>query len=148
MSIYRAHFGTCGQRVLPVRRLFYEICCLVSMGRPFWREDGSAICSVITQWSESRRNRNLTLLSHLRLPQPGGPGSRIYIPQEQGGPVMPLGTGFPLCRLLRLVSDGLQGYGGVQVKQSKPVTWPCRREITRKMYNYNCDKTHTDLKLR
>jgi hypothetical protein len=26
------------------------------------------------------------LLSHVRLPQPGGSGSRIYIPQEQGGP--------------------------------------------------------------
>jgi hypothetical protein len=38
----------------------------------------------------------------LRLPQPGGPGSRIYIPQEQGGPVIPPGTGFPFCRLLRL----------------------------------------------
>jgi hypothetical protein len=33
------------------------------------------------------------LLSHLRLPQPGGLGSRIYIPQEQGGPVIPPGTG-------------------------------------------------------
>jgi hypothetical protein len=42
------------------------------------------------------------LLSHLRLPQPGGPGPRIYIPQEQGGPVIPPGTGFPLRRLLRL----------------------------------------------
>jgi hypothetical protein len=29
----------------------------------------------------------------LRLPQPGEPGSRIYIPQEQGGPVIPPGTG-------------------------------------------------------
>jgi hypothetical protein len=29
-------------------------------------------------------------------PQPGGPGSRIYIPQEQGGPDMPPGTGFNL----------------------------------------------------
>jgi hypothetical protein len=29
----------------------------------------------------------------LRLPQPGGPGPRIYIPQEQGGPVIPPGTG-------------------------------------------------------
>jgi hypothetical protein len=38
----------------------------------------------------------------LRLPQPGGPGSRIYIPQEQGGPVIPPGTGFPFYRLLRL----------------------------------------------
>jgi hypothetical protein len=42
------------------------------------------------------------LLSHLRLPQPGGPGPRIYIPQEKGGPVIPPGTGFPFCRLLRL----------------------------------------------
>jgi hypothetical protein len=33
------------------------------------------------------RTRNHILLSHLRLFQPGGPGSRIYIPQEQGGPV-------------------------------------------------------------
>jgi hypothetical protein len=35
-------------------------------------------------------------------PQPGGPGSRIYILQEQGGPVIPPATGFPLRRLLRL----------------------------------------------
>jgi hypothetical protein len=52
-------------------------------------KDGSAICSVITQWSESRRTREHTLLSHLRLPQPGGPGPRIYIPQEHDGPAMP-----------------------------------------------------------
>jgi hypothetical protein len=29
-----------------------------------------------------------------RLHQPGGPGPRIYIPQEQGCPVIPPGTGF------------------------------------------------------
>jgi hypothetical protein len=29
------------------------------------------------------------------LPKPGRPGPRIYIPQEQGGPVIPPGTGFP-----------------------------------------------------
>jgi hypothetical protein len=53
------------------------------------------VCSLqCTQWSESRRTRNRALLSHLRLPQPGGPGSRIYISQEQGGPVIPLGTRF------------------------------------------------------
>jgi hypothetical protein len=84
--------------------LLSEICGLVSVRRPLWREDGCAICSVITQWSESRRTRNHSLLSHLRLPQPGGPGSRIYVPQEQGGPVIPAGTGFPLCHLLRLAS--------------------------------------------
>jgi hypothetical protein len=37
-----------------------------------------------------------------RLSQPGGPGPRIYIPQEQGGPVIPSGTGLPFHRLLRL----------------------------------------------
>jgi hypothetical protein len=35
------------------------------------------------------------LLSRLRLPQPGGPDSRIYIPQEQGGPVIPPGHWVP-----------------------------------------------------
>jgi hypothetical protein len=47
------------------------------------------------KWSESRGAPNDTLLSHLRLPQPGGPRSRIYIPQEQGGPVIYPGTEFP-----------------------------------------------------
>jgi hypothetical protein len=73
--------------------LLSEICVLVSVGRPLLREDGSAICTVITQWSESRKTRNPTLLSHPRLPQPGGPGSRISIPQEQGGPIIPPDTG-------------------------------------------------------
>jgi hypothetical protein len=35
----------------------------------------------------------------------GGPGSRIYILQEQGGPVIPPGIGFPFCRLLRLAEQ-------------------------------------------
>jgi hypothetical protein len=41
-------------------------------------------------------------VSGSRLPQPGGPGSRIYIPQERGGPVIPPGTGFLFRRLQRL----------------------------------------------
>jgi hypothetical protein len=86
-------FGICDQILLPVGMLLSELCGLVSVERSLWREDGSAICSVITQWFESRRTRNHTLLSHLRLPQPGGLGSRIYIPQEQGGPVIPPSTG-------------------------------------------------------
>jgi hypothetical protein len=40
-------------------------------------------------------------VSYSRLLQPGGPGTRIYSPQEQGGPVMTPGTGFPSRRLLR-----------------------------------------------
>jgi hypothetical protein len=94
--------GTCDQALLPVRIMLYEICGLASVGHPLWRQDGSAICSVITQCSESLRTRNHTLLSHLRLPQPGGPGSRIYISQEEDGSVIPPGTGFPLRRLAGL----------------------------------------------
>jgi hypothetical protein len=39
--------------------------------------------------------------------QPGGPGLRIYIPQEQGGPVLSPGTEF----LFAASYDSL-GYGG------------------------------------
>jgi hypothetical protein len=98
--------GSCYQILLPVWMFLSESCCLVSMRRPFWREDGSAVCSRIIQWSKSCRIRNHTLLSHLRLPQPVGPGCLIYIPQEHGGPVIPPSNGFPIRRLLRLT--GLQ----------------------------------------
>jgi hypothetical protein len=53
----------------------------------------------VTLGSKSRRTRNHTSLSHLRLPQPGGPG---YIPLEQGGPVIPPGTVFPFRRLFQI----------------------------------------------
>jgi hypothetical protein len=61
-----------------------------------------------TLGSKSRRTHGHILLSHLRLPQPIGPGFRIYeyTSQEQGGPVVPPRTGFHFCRLLRLA--GLQ----------------------------------------
>jgi hypothetical protein len=103
---------TCDQILLPVGMLLSQICGLSSVRLPLWPEDGSAICSVITQWSESRRTRNHTLPPHLRLPKPGGPGSRIYIPQEQGGPVIPPGTGFPLRLLLR--------FAGLRWRYSNP----------------------------
>jgi hypothetical protein len=41
-------------------------------------------------------------VSDSRLPQPGGSGPCIYIPTEQGDPVIPPGTGFPFRHLLRL----------------------------------------------
>jgi hypothetical protein len=67
----------------------------------------------------SRRTHNHTLLSHLRLPQPGGAGSRIYIPQEQGGPDLPPGIGFRLRRLLQLI--------GLEWRYSNPPpTWRTR----------------------
>jgi hypothetical protein len=44
--------------------------------------------------------------------QPGRSGPRIYIPQEQSGPVVPPGTGFPFCRLLR--------FAGLRWRYSNP----------------------------
>jgi hypothetical protein len=63
------------------------------------------LARAVTLGSKSRRTHGHILLSHLRLPQPGGPGVRIYILQEQGGSVIPPGTGFPFCRLLRLAGQ-------------------------------------------
>jgi hypothetical protein len=56
---------------------------LLQVGRPLWREDGSVICSAITHWLESYRTHNHTLLSHLRLPQPGELGPHIHIPRNR-----------------------------------------------------------------
>jgi hypothetical protein len=47
------------------------------------------------------------IVSESRLPQPGRSGSRIYIPQEQGGPVTPQVLGS-----LYVVSYDSQDYGG------------------------------------
>jgi hypothetical protein len=55
---------------------------LLHVRRPLWQKDGSVVFSEITHWLESRRTHNHILLSLLRLPQPGEPGPRIYIPKE------------------------------------------------------------------
>jgi hypothetical protein len=54
--------GACDQILLPVGMLLSEMCDIVYLGRPLWREEGSAICSVITQWSESLRSSNHLIL--------------------------------------------------------------------------------------
>jgi hypothetical protein len=66
------------------------------------------LARVVTLESKSRRIHDHILPSHLRLPKPEGPGSRIYIPQEQGGPVIPPGTGFPFRRLLLLAGTTVE----------------------------------------
>jgi hypothetical protein len=60
------------------------------------------LARAVTLVSKSRRTQNHILRFHLRLPQPEGLCPCIYIPQEQGGPVIPPGTGIPFCRLWRL----------------------------------------------
>jgi hypothetical protein len=49
------------------------------------------LARAVTLGSKFRRTHGHILL---RLLQPGGPGSRIYFPLEQGGPVIHPGTGF------------------------------------------------------
>jgi hypothetical protein len=58
------------------------------------------LASLVILRSESS-GPHFTLLD-AQLSQIGGPSPRIYIPQKQGGPVIPPGTGFPFRRLLRL----------------------------------------------
>jgi hypothetical protein len=74
----------------------------------------SVICSATTHWLELRRTHNRILLSHshLMVPQPGGPCPCTYIPEEQGGTVIPPDTGFPFRRLIRLA--------GLRRKYSNP----------------------------
>jgi hypothetical protein len=45
-------------------------------------------------------------VSDLRLSQLGGPGPCIYIPQEQGGLVIPPGTGYPFRCIFLLYNLG------------------------------------------
>jgi hypothetical protein len=55
----------------------------------------------------------------MRLDKPGGPGSHIYIPQEQGGTVILPSIGCPLRHLLRLA--------GLRWSYSNPpLTWSAR----------------------
>jgi hypothetical protein len=79
---------------LATRYYFLSECCCLKFPLLFlWdtlSDERSAICSVITQWSESRRTRNHTLLPHLGLLQtwrawfpyfhPPGTGWPSYIP--------------------------------------------------------------------
>jgi hypothetical protein len=94
--------GTCGQILFPVGMLLSEVCGLVSVGRPLWREDGSVICSAITQWSESLRTRNHILLSHLKLLQPGGQVSVLISPRNRVAQLYPRALGSSNDRGIRI----------------------------------------------
>jgi hypothetical protein len=80
---------------------------VVDVGHPLWREDGSVIyhccwTSPVQSFSGLSPTGLMSIfftVSDSRLPQPGGPGPHISIPQEQGGPVIPPGTGFPFHRV-------------------------------------------------
>jgi hypothetical protein len=67
------------------------------------------LSSAVPLGSDSHGTQDHILLPQfLRLPQPGVQCPRIYIPKEQGGSVIPPGTGFPLRRLLRLAGTTVE----------------------------------------
>jgi hypothetical protein len=85
--------------------LFCRTIPFSSLGAPFLTR--GRVCNILVQFnvapeSKSRRTNDTILLPHVRVPQPRGTGLRIYILQEQSGPGISLGTGFPFCRLLWL----------------------------------------------
>jgi hypothetical protein len=107
------------------------------------------LARALTFGSKSRRTHGYILLSHLRLPQPGGPGSCIYIPQEHGGPMIPLGTGFPFCRLLGLAGQRCRYFNPPphdKMKRELSLVFNSLARVhARRLYSMqppNCDVTH------
>jgi hypothetical protein len=95
-----SHLEPMTRFLFSVRRLRVSCCGAPSLTRGW-------VCNLLVQLllglaravvlgSKSRGPHDRILQSHLRLPQLGGPGPCIYIPQEQGGEIIPLGTGFPV----------------------------------------------------
>jgi hypothetical protein len=89
--------------------LLWDSCCLLMWGA--LSEERTGMSFTTDPGSRQRSHSRVRVLrypwpyftvSDSRVPQYGGPAPRIYIPQEQGGSVIPSGTGFPLRRLLRL----------------------------------------------
>jgi hypothetical protein len=80
-------------------------------------------------------------VSDSRLLQPGGPGPHIYsdIPQEQGDPVIPPGTGFPSSRLLRPT--------GLRWRYSNPPDWTVAPFLFKKTHLHGTHGKHRLLSL-
>jgi hypothetical protein len=84
-------------------RGFYFVAPSLTRGRVCNLVSLQGLARAVPLGSESRGTQDhILLLQFLTLPRPGGPGFRIYIPQKQGIPVIPPGTGFPFRSLLRL----------------------------------------------
>jgi hypothetical protein len=104
-------FWAYDQIFITVRQLRVCLCGALSLMRE------RICCTWPRQHSHSwvrvpRNSWTYFTVSDSRLPQPGDPGPRIYIPHEEGGPVLPPGTEFPFRRLLRL--------SGLRWKYSNP----------------------------
>jgi hypothetical protein len=68
---------------------------------------GEWSASLPSRFTPGERAPDVHWIGDWGAPKPVWRGPRIYIPQKQGDPVTPPGTGLPSLRLLRL-----QSYGG------------------------------------
>jgi hypothetical protein len=76
-------------------RVYYFVAPFLTRGRVCNLLLLLVLASAVPLVSESRGTEDNNLLSQFfRLLQPGSPGPRIYIPQEQGFPDIPSGTGY------------------------------------------------------
>jgi hypothetical protein len=80
--------------------LLSDSCGFVDVARTLWREDRSVVHNCC--WPHQRSHSQVRVPKIRGSPQPGGPGSCIYIAQEQESLTIIPGTGFPFRRLLRL----------------------------------------------
>jgi hypothetical protein len=76
--------------LLEILRVCYFVAPSLTRGRVcnFNLQFILGLARAVTLGSSPAELNGHILLSHLRLPQSGGPSRRIYIPQEQGDPVI------------------------------------------------------------
>jgi hypothetical protein len=97
-----------GPHMVPLTRflLLSDICGLLVAERPPWREDGSVIYSYISLPLSGPSLLELISNSYCLVWDSQNLEDQIPVlkapppPQEQGGPVIPPGTGVPFCHLL------------------------------------------------
>jgi hypothetical protein len=95
------------------------------------------LARAVTHGSKSHRTHGHILLSHLRLPQPGGPGPCIYIPQEQGGRYTPRHW----VPLLSPLNDS-QGYGvGILTRLHMGLHSHCCENLKTNVLSASSEKT-------
>jgi hypothetical protein len=107
--------------------------------------------SAVILGSESRGTHDHIWLAQIRLSQPGEPGPRIYILQEQGVPVIPLDNGFPFRCLIRLT--GLRWrylnwppYGWLTMTRLVTSSYILPTNRTEKCHNIIASSKHRSLK--
>jgi hypothetical protein len=91
---------TCDQILLPAGMLLSEICGLVSVGRPLWREDGSEFCSAFTHGPS--RAEPVTILYCLIW---GCPNLEVHVPPGTGWPSYSPGHWVPFTSTLTTRRD-------------------------------------------